>query len=282
MSNNKVQVGMIGSGWIGQNYANMFIKNGFDVIQYSLDPKFVGNKEKIKECRITLIAVPTPTTPEGFDYSIVENVLSLIGKGNIAVIKSTIQPGVTRRLQEKFPDITVLHSPEFLAEMTAAYDAEFPDRNVVGYVDDNDIRAAGEVMDILPEAPYEAIIPAEEAEMVKYAGNEFLWMKVLFANILFDLCERRGIQYDTVKKVIGFDPRIGHSHLSIKHKNGRGAGGHCFPKDSASFREMFEAVMTEGDKESLDVLYSLETLNRKLLTESEKDLDILEGIYGKE
>ena len=62
------------------------------------------------------IAVPTPTTPEGFDDSILRGVLPLVKEGKTAVIKSTTVPGTVKRLQKDFPDIFVLHSPEFLSE----------------------------------------------------------------------------------------------------------------------------------------------------------------------
>ena len=120
MSNTN-RIGFIGQGFICGNLANDFEKRGYDIVRYSLSEPHVQNKELIKECDIVFIAVPTPTTPAGFDYSIVESVVSLVGVGKIAVIKSTILPGTTEAIQAKYPDIHVFHSPEFLREKTAYF-----------------------------------------------------------------------------------------------------------------------------------------------------------------
>src|SRR3989338_6825777 len=87
---NKPLIGFIGQGWIGKNYANDFEKRGLKTVRYALEVPYAQNKEKIKECGIVFVAVPTPTTPKGFDASIVESALGLVGKGKIAVLKSTI------------------------------------------------------------------------------------------------------------------------------------------------------------------------------------------------
>ena len=117
------------------------------------------NKDNIKNCDIVFIAVPTPTTPRGSDYSIVREALSLVGVGKIAVIKSTILPGTTAVLQKKFPKIFVMHSPEFLVLKQAAEDAARPLRNIIGVAKDTPAyRAkARAVMKVLPRAPFELI-----------------------------------------------------------------------------------------------------------------------------
>ena len=103
----KQKIGFIGQGWIGKNYANDFEQRGLNVVRYALEEEYKGNIEKIKECDIVFIAVPTPTTQKGFDYSIVEKSLELVGEGKTAIIKSTILPGTTDTLQKKFPKIFV-------------------------------------------------------------------------------------------------------------------------------------------------------------------------------
>jgi UDP-glucose 6-dehydrogenase len=126
------KIGFIGQGWIGRHYADDFEARLYDVIRYSLEEPYVQNRSAIAECEIVFIAVPTPTTPEGFSFAAVENALSLVRPGATAVIKSTLAPGTTVALQGKFPELFVLHSPEFLREAQAAYDAAHPDRNLVG------------------------------------------------------------------------------------------------------------------------------------------------------
>lgn len=285
------KIGFIGQGWIGKHYADDFENRGYDTVRYGLEAPYNENKDKIKECDVVFIAVPTPTTPEGFDDSIVRSVLGLLGKGKTAVIKSTIVPGTTESLQDAYPDLIVTHSPEFLREASAAHDAAHPDRNIIGIPKDTKEHkdAAAFVMRILPYAPYCTIIPARDAEFVKYAGNGFLYMKVVFMNLLYDLVTQSGGDYENVREAMIHDPRIGASHTQPVHASGhdreghadskRGAGGHCFIKDFEALRNMFTHI---SDSKG-DVLLSANVAyNNALLVGTGKDIDLLEGVYGKE
>ena len=275
-----MQIGFIGQGWIGKHYADDFERRGFSVVRYAKEPPFSGNKERICDCDIVFIAVPTPTTPKGFDDSILRDVLGVVGMGKIAVIKSTLLPGTTEMLQKLRLDIFVLHSPEFLSEATAAYDAAHPNRNIVGIPRDTPgyRTKASEVLAVLPEAPYELVCSSRDAELVKYGGNCFLYMKVIFMNLLYDLAQKLECDFETIKKTMAADPRIGTSHLNPVHQSGRGAGGHCFIKDFMAFEKLYEK--TVGDEQGTEVLHALAEKNIALLTASGKDLALLKGVYG--
>ncbi|MCK5022137.1 MAG: hypothetical protein KAR54_02725, partial [Candidatus Pacebacteria bacterium] len=131
-TNHKLEkIGFIGQGWIGKSYADDFEKRGYEIIRYSLEEPFINNKEKIKECDIVFMAVPTPSTPQGFDDSILRQGVKLIGKNKIVVIKSTILPGTTESIQNENPEIFVMHFPEFLTEATAVRDATNPIRSII-------------------------------------------------------------------------------------------------------------------------------------------------------
>lgn len=280
-------IGFVGQGFIGKNYADDFERRGFSVIRYALEEPFVQNKDRIKECDIVFIAVPTPTTPEGYDDSIVRSALALTRPGASVVIKSTMLPGTTESLQKDFPDRHVMHSPEFLRVTQAARDAAFPDRNIIGITNESDRTLAEEVMQLLPGAPYKIICTAREAEYIKYAGNLFLYMKVMFANLMYDIATKEGADFSVIRQTIAADPRIGPSHLDVVHASGhvgskpaRGAGGLCFIKDIAAFRELYGRIVPE-DTEGLALLRALEEKNKKLLRESGKDLDLLRGVYGE-
>ncbi len=282
------KIGFIGQGWIGKNYADDFEKRGYDIVRYALEESYSENKDKIRDCDVVFIAVPTPTTPSGFDDGILRSVIGLVGDGNVAVIKSTLLPGTTESIQEENPNILVMHSPEFLREANAADDAAHPDRNIIGFTDKSREKAE-EVLAVLPEAPYNTAIPAKEAELIKYAGNVFLYLKVIYANVLYDLAKGLGADYDLIKDAIAVDPRIGASHLDPVHSSGhaeenearqtRGAGGHCFIKDFAAFSELYKEAV--GDELGMRVLDALRDKNIDLLAKSGKDLDLLEGVYGK-
>ncbi len=275
----KPLIGFIGQGFIGKNYADEFEKRGYTVVRYALEEPYVHNKEVISTCDIVFIAVPTPTTPKGFDFSLIQRVLPLIKKGSIAVIKSTLLPGTTEKLQLEFPDIYVFHSPEFLREVTAAYDAQHPDRNIVGMpvVSDEYEEKAKFVLSVLPKAPYEKVCTSREAELVKYIGNSFLTTRVVFINMMYDLAQSLGANWDVVAEVFSNDPRIGKSHINPIHQSGRGAGGHCFPKDFEALLHFYEKQLSDPNGNAL--LTSIRNKNLQLLKESGKDLDILKGIY---
>ncbi len=273
-------IGFIGQGWIGKHYADDFEQRGFDVVRYAIETPYVDNKSHIAFCDIVFIAVPTPTTEMGFDDSIVQKVLPLVGDGNIAVIKSTIVPGTTEKFQKLFPNIFVLHSPEFLVESTAAFDAAHPNRNIVGIpVENAQFREKGEqVLSVLPHAPYHAIMNSRDAEFVKYAGNCFLFTKVMYMNMLFDLVGAMEGNWESIKEAIGNDPRIGMSHLEPVHKGGRGAGGHCFIKDFETYRRMYMTLVKDSYGNA--ILEAQAFKNIQLLAASNKDIELLEGVYG--
>lgn len=275
-----MEIGFIGQGFIGSAYADDFESRGFKVVRYAKEEPYNKNEQKIATCDIVFIAVPTPTTEDGFSADIVEDVLKYIGKGRVAVIKSTVLPGTTDKLQKKFPDIYLMHSPEFLRAATAKEDAINPQRNVIGYTERSKDKAK-DVLEILPKAPYNKIMPVKNAELVKYMGNCFLAQKVLFANLMFDLSEKLGIDYDETKDAVGADPRIGYSHLDIDHFGGRGAGGYCFIKDLAAFASFYRESVPE-DTAGAKILSGLEDKNKKLLRDSNKDIDFLDSVYRKD
>lgn len=275
-----MQIGFIGQGFIGKAYADDYERRGFSVVRYSKEEPYTANRDAIALCDIVLIAVPTPTTPEGFDSSIVEEVMALVGVGKIAVIKSTMLPGMTEKIQDTYPDRMVLHSPEFLRARSADADVKNPDRNIIGISKDTPAHrtAAETVMATFPTAPFQVIVSSKESELVKYAGNVFLSMKVVFANMLFDLSKEIGADYEKVRSAFGADPRIGANHLTVNFEGGRGAGGYCFIKDFAAFTDFYEAHLK--DSAGLRGLQGFEEKNIQLLKESGKDSELLKGVYG--
>lgn len=283
------RIGFIGQGFIGKNYADDFERRGYATVRYSLEEPYVANKYSIAECDVVFIAVPTPTTPQGFDASIVREAVALVGAGKIAVIKSTVVPGTTQALQAAYPDRTVLYSPEFLSEKTAAHDAAHPFSNIVGITANSVAQhaAARLVLSALPQAPFEQVCSSTEAEFIKYSHNLNGYWQILLSNILYDAAQALGVRWEEVEKVLEHDPMISNRYTKPVHQSGhpgavpgRGAGGHCFIKDFAAFRELYEKV-NPGDARGRSVLLALERKNIALLRQSGKDLDLLEGVYGR-
>ena len=149
--------------------------------------------------------------------------------------KSTVPVGTGRRIKEILAsvrpdlDVDVASNPEFLREGSAIPDFMRPDRVVIGVETDR----AREVLRLLYRPLYLIEAPIlftnlETAELVKYAANSFLAMKVTFINEMADICERAGADVHDVARGIGLDGRIGRKFLHP----GPGFGGSCFPKDT--------------------------------------------------
>lgn len=278
-----MKIGCIGQGFVGKNIADNLHDRGYELVRYSLDKEYEGNAPRIAECDVTYVAVPTPSTPEGFDYSIVEKVLELVADGSVAVIKSTILPGTTKKLQDLYPDKIILFSPEFLCESTAAYDVAHPILNIVGipYDTAGHRKAADMVKATFPEAEYDFVVSAQSAELFKYAHNLNGYFRVILANLLYEVGEKVEAEWADVKSMMDADVMMSPYYNSPVHKGGRGAGGNCFVKDMAAFRHLYSDIVRE-DALGLSVLHSLEKKNLELLNQTGKSKEIIEGVYGKD
>jgi UDP-glucose 6-dehydrogenase len=113
-----------------------------------------------------------------------------------------------------------------------------------------------------------------------------LALKVIFMNMVYDAAAAAGADYAVIADAMKADPRIGTSHMNVVDQSGhpgsvpgRGAGGHCFPKDWAAFTDWYKETCA-GDVAGQAVLEAVEAKNVDLLRTSQKDLDLLAGIYG--
>lgn len=260
MKKENKKVGIIGIGAVG-NALSKVINNPILYDKY----KKIGSIEEINQADIVFLCVPTPHNEKtGFDASAVEDAFSIIKGSKIVVIKSTVLPGTTERMQKLYPNHKVLFNPEFLREKTAEEDMKNPYEEIVGYTEmSKDV--AREVLEILPRAPSEFIVRSGEAEMVKYFSNTFLATKVIFANQTYDLCQKLGLDYDLIKTMAKVSPRFGFSHFDIWTDGYRGYSGKCLPKDTKSLIQF-------GDKLGVDLelLKLVEKINDRLLGETKK------------
>lgn len=236
------KIGIVGVGMVGgamQRYLEK--KEGIELFLYDKG-KNLGSPEEANKAELVFVCVPTPYLKDGkgFDLSFVEETLSMLQGEKAVVIKSTVMPGTTEMLQQKYPQHKLMMNPEFLTEETADQDMSYPDRQIVGYTEKSQT-VAGDLMQLLPLAPFERILPATEAEVVKYFGNTWFSVKVSFANQMYDLCQSLGVDYDRMVEAAAADKRIGRTHLNIFHKNYRGYGGKCLPKDIKALIQLANA-----------------------------------------
>ena len=241
----KNNIGIVGQGFVGSAIREG-LKNHHNVFTYDIDKKKCNSTHEqiCEKSEIIFVCVPTPMRLDGScDTRILESAIdnvynecSKTGIFPILVIKSTIPPGTTKKINGKYKDMTVLFSPEFLTEANSFEDFKNQSRIIIGS-HDNTIEDALKVRKmfkkVFPPIYTETIIVnSDEAEMCKYFINCFLASKVTFANQMFDICQSADIDYNSVVDLALKDSRIGRSHFMVPGPDGdRGFGGHCFPKD---------------------------------------------------
>jgi UDPglucose 6-dehydrogenase len=210
-------------------------------------------EEAVRSSAAVFIAVGTPSrrgdghADLSYVYQAARDVAAHLDGFTVIVTKSTVPVGtgdeVERIIREARPDadFAVVSNPEFLREGAAIADFKRPDRIVIGSHDER----ANEVMRALYRPLYLNQAPLvfterRTSELIKYAGNAFLAMKITFINEIADLCEKVGANVQDVARGIGLDNRIGSKFLHA----GPGYGGSCFPKDTQAL------VKTAQDYES--------------------------------
>ena len=223
-----------------------------NLVKKNLEEKrltFAGDYSKgVPWADAIFIAVGTPSSRRGdgyanlsYVYDAAREIAPLLSGYTLVVTKSTVPVGTARQIsriiKETNPDadFDIASNPEFLREGAAINDFMRPDRVVIGVESD---RAAGVIKEIykplyLIETPIvEADI--ETAELIKYAANAFLAVKISYINEMATLCENYGADVIKLAKAVGLDGRIGRKFLHP----GPGFGGSCFPKDTLALIRM--------------------------------------------
>ena len=229
-------------------------------------------KSSLDISKIIFIAVGTPTSLEGDNadlsqiYSCAEEISHSIQDESIIIIKSTVPVGTCDRIEEiiseKNPDkkFEVVSNPEFLREGSAINDFENPDRIIVGTSNLKAIESIKEIYKRQIEKEHRIIFTSRRSsELIKYASNSMLAMRIIFINEIADLCEKVGANVEDIANGIGLDKRIGPHFLNA----GPGFGGSCFPKDARALIEsgeeynapqnLLKAVIDGNEKRKLNL-----------------------------
>lgn len=200
-------------------------------------------EEAIDKTEITFICVGTPSNSDGsLNLDFIRNVSFSLGEAlkskderHLIVVKSTVLPGtaetVIAPIIEQASNKTrgigfeVVSNPEFLREGNALDDFFHPDRVIIGSVTFDDYKKVEELYAPLKVPLYR--VDLKTSEMIKYASNAFLALKISFSNEIGNICKRIGIDSYDVLEGVGMDSRIGGAFF----RSGLGFGGSCFPKD---------------------------------------------------
>ncbi|GAA0207234.1 UDP-glucose/GDP-mannose dehydrogenase family protein [Saccharothrix mutabilis subsp. mutabilis] len=263
------RIGVIGAGYVGLTTAACFAHLGHEVVCADVDagkvaalrraevtahePRLaelvadgvadgtldfvLGNGPALTGVDFVFLCVPTPTGEDGAaDLSAVDAVLAETELSDcVLVVKSTVPPGTADRIAADVR-VPVVSNPEFLREGHAVDDFLRPQRIVVG----GEEEPARRVVALYPNAPA-LVTDRASAELVKYASNCFLAMKLSYVNSLAELCEQAGADIEDVTEGMRLDERIGSAFL----RPGPGWGGSCFPKDT-------KALLSTSDEKHVD------------------------------
>jgi UDPglucose 6-dehydrogenase len=154
-----------------------------------------------------------------------------VDDGKIVAIKSTIPPGTTNDLNKECKNVSVIFNPEFLTEANFIDDFKNQNRIIIGGERPSTTKLRQVYSLVFPDATI-VKTGSKTAEMVKYFTNTFLTTKVSFANEMYLICDKLGIDYDKVVEYSTYDERLGKSHWAVPGPDGHyGFGGSCFPKD---------------------------------------------------
>lgn len=255
----------------------LMLKNK-DRLQYTTE-----GEKAYKEADVIFIGVGTPEKKDGsanlkYVYSVAKDIAESIEKDTIIVIKSTVPIGTNGKI-EKFiknnlnrnVNIEVVSNPEFLAQGTAINDTLNAQRIVLGVESESAKKTMKLVYDKF-EQPY-IFTDRNSAEMIKYASNDFLALKISYINEIANLCEIVGANIEDVAKGMGMDKRIGNKFL----KAGIGYGGSCFPKDTKALHWLAEF----NDYELKTVKATIEVNKNqkiKLIKKARKYYENFEGV----
>ena len=202
-------------------------------LTYTLDAR-----NAYKYADVIFVGVGTPEKKDGsanlkFVYEVCREIAESVEQDTIIVIKSTVPIGTNKKVEKYIKDhlkndvkAEVVSNPEFLSQGTAVKDTLHAQRIVIGVTSKKAETIMKEVYDGF-NIPY-VITDRESAEMIKYASNDFLALKISYINEIANLCELIGANIEDVTKGMGMDSRIGNKFLNA----GIGYGGSCFPKDT--------------------------------------------------
>lgn len=241
-----MKVGVIGKGTVGSAVYDGLEGQGHDMSFY--DPKIEGSKlQDILDSECVFLSVPTDSTVEGdCDTSIVEKVCKELSDANyrgLVGIKSTVVPGTTDRMKLTYPMLRMCNVPEFLRAKTALADFIYNhDVLVIGVYNDADFELVKKIHGFIPRNVVQ--VTPIEAEVIKYFNNVHHAVTVTFGNIIYEVCQRIGADYNSVYNAIIKRDCINPHYLLVNEKF-RAFGGHCLPKDTLALNNLIKKLGLE-------------------------------------
>jgi len=251
-------ISICGYGYVGSAMGSLCEKNNvkfnvYDLVQKNGKFNYFNNIESVvnyaESCsniHYVIVAVPTPSDSMGnCDISIIKSILSRLNilktKETYVIIKSTIVPGTSKKLNEEYPELNIVFCPEFLTEknyLSDIYNAKFI---ILGISLKFDMIKYQKILKLMRtfykhNSQIEIFMKSyEEAELFKYTINNFLAIKVWYFNKIYDISESLGINYE-----FDLEPRISGYGTRCPGDHGRGYAGSCLIKDQNGLIKLLE------------------------------------------
>jgi len=259
------------------------IKNGNLAFELNIN-------ENIKDSEIVLITVGTPKGENGnadlnFVHQCAKEISEFISPNTQIIIKSTVPVGTCDEVEDIIKenclhsDFSVISNPEFLREGNAINDFINPDRIVIGTDDQTSRKIMINLYKNITNEDKILFTSRRSSELIKYASNSMLAMRIIFINEIADLCEKVGTNVTDIAKGIGLDKRIGPYFL----EPGPGFGGSCFPKDARALIESgkkYDAPQTLLESVILGNENRKKNISKKILDKLDKQSENQIGILG--
>ena len=280
---NKVEKMKNGISPIYEEELEELMKNNSERLTYT-----TNYKNAYKHAEVIFIGVGTPERKDGsanldYVYNVCEQIAESLENDCVVVLKSTVPIGTNDKVEEflrskvkKGIKIYVASNPEFLAQGTAVRDTLYASRIVVGTNHRTAERIMKKVYSPLTKKPYKVpylSMDRRSAEMVKYASNDFLALKISYINEIANFCEKVGADIEDVTKGMSYDSRIGAKFLNA----GIGYGGSCFPKDTKALHWLSKEV----DKELKTISACIEVNKNQKIILYKKLRDIIPNLENK-
>jgi len=281
----KHNIGIIGKGFVGTAVAHGFSNStGYDatIRIYDKDPSKSQDslEDVVLKSDFIFISVPTPSSEDGsislkILNECIEEINDVSKKINIPngifLIRSTVIPGTSKKIQQSFPNLKFVFNPEFLTERSANFDFLSQSRFVLGGEKDNVIKVSNLYKDRFGSSVSIIETDFQSAELIKYVCNNFFATKVSFLNEMRILSDKIDANWDDVIEGFVRDGRVGHSHVSVPGPDGKfGFGGSCFPKD-------IQAMINFGEDMGVDFNVLKGAWKTNLNVRPEKDWENLIG-----
>jgi nucleotide sugar dehydrogenase len=239
-------IGIIGIGILGTALKNTFETFGLNVVCYDKYKNIGESLNDLLICNIIFLCLPTLFDYENCEYNkdSICDTIKFLSENNFSgdvILKSTVEPGTTKELQNKYFNINLIHNPEFLSAKTATHDFMNQTHIVIGMPRDNDNTIINNFFKTYFPLAEISITNSNSSEMMKIACNSFYATKIQYFTEIKLLCDDLNINYNSVKDLMLKNGWINSMHTDVPGHDGKlSFGGACFPKDINALNQVLK------------------------------------------